>query len=74
MEKILTAEEFLKLNNIKPYPIDIQMMVEFAKMHVEAALKAKVNAMADISYDDSSYTVNELDSFTINSYPLENIK
>lgn len=74
MEKILTAEEFLKLNNIKAYPIDIQMMVEFAKMHVEAALKAKVNAMADISYDDSSYTVNELDSFTINSYPLENIK
>lgn len=74
MEKIPTAEEFLKLNNIKAYPIDIQMMVEFAKMHVEAALKAKVNAMADISYDDSSYTVNELDSFTINSYPLENIK
>ena len=63
MEKIPTAEEFLKLNNIKAYPIDIQMMVEFAKMHVEAALES-ASEKVGLSYKQS----------ILNSYPLTNIK
>jgi hypothetical protein len=51
-----------------------KIMIEFAKLHVEQALKAKVDAMTDKSYDDSSYSMNELDSCTKDSYPLENIK
>jgi hypothetical protein len=49
-------------------------MIEFAKLHVEAALEAKVAAMKERSYDDSSYSMNELDAFTRDSYSLENIK
>lgn len=49
-------------------------MIEFAKLHVEAALKAKGQAMTEKSYEDSSFCVSELDAFTQDSYPLENIK
>jgi len=53
---------------------DVAIMIEFAKLHVEVALKAKVNAMVEKSYEDSSYSISELDAFTGDSYPLENIK
>jgi len=54
---------------------DIQKaMIEFAKLHVEAALKAKGKAMTEKSYEDSSYSMGELDAFTRDCYPLENIK
>jgi hypothetical protein len=76
MEKIpTTAEEFWFKNtgqNINQE--EYSAMVEFAKLHVEAAIKAKVAAMKEVSYEDSSYSINELDSFTKHSYPLENIK
>lgn len=77
MEKIPTAKEFIE-NYIKENNdsyVDVEdALIEFAKLHVEAALKAKGRAMAEKSYEDSSYSMNELDSFTRNSYPLENIK
>lgn len=77
MEKIPTAEEFL-INLGFPghakHGLAKKWMIEFARLHVEAALKAKGRAMAEKSYEDSSYSMNELDSFTRNSYPLENIK
>ena len=47
MAKIPTAEKFLKMNNIKAYPIDTQMMIEFAKLHVEAALKESSGKLYD---------------------------
>ena len=80
MTQIPTAEEFLMkeelvdtleykqgyLNNVKNY------MIAFAKMHVEAALKA---AYENIEYTevDSSVPYVVEDSI-LNSYPLSNIK
>jgi len=41
MEKTPTAEEFAKNHHpMKTYPTDWNVMIEFAKLHVEAALKA----------------------------------
>jgi hypothetical protein len=77
MKKIPTAEEFL-INAGFPghakHSLAKKWMIEFAKMHVEAALKAKGQAMTEKSYEDSSFCVSELDAFTQDSYPLENIK
>ena len=81
MEKIPTAEEFaterdeVRMPRGVSYQEEIgELMIEFAKLHVKAALKAKVDAMTDMLYEDSSYSMGELDAFTEDSYPLENIK
>ena len=68
--KQITAEE---LGN-KHYMTDKQKsaMIEFAKMHVESALKAKIEAMEE--HMNGGYSLDEIDSFTYNAYPLENIK
>jgi hypothetical protein len=50
----------------------VRIMVEFAKVHVKAALKAKIKAMAD--YHNDGYSLDEMDAFTSDSYPLSNIK
>jgi len=75
---IPTAEEFLMNKGLGAWfpnkEAILQEMIEFAKLHVEAALKAKAKAMIEKSYEDSSYSMNELDSCTRNAYPLENIK
>ena len=71
MKPIPSAREFYDAHDSDDAVV---MMIEFAKLHVEAALKAKAKAMTEKSYEDSSYSMNELDSFTRNSYPLENIK
>jgi hypothetical protein len=47
-------------------------MIEFAKMHVESALKAKIEAIEEHMND--GYSLDEIDSFTYNAYPLDNIK
>lgn len=49
-------------------------MIAFAKYHVKLALKAKVDAMIKEGKEDSSFSLSELDAFTKDSYPLENIK
>jgi hypothetical protein len=46
--------------------------ISFAKLHVEAALKAKIEAMEE--YMNDGYDLEEIDSFTYNAYPLNNIK
>jgi hypothetical protein len=86
MEKIPTVEEMINKHTIsnpkenwerngKSEITDYKAaMIEFAALHVEAALKSKVKEMTERSYEDSSYSMKELDSFTKNSYPLENIK
>ena len=88
--KQITAEEFLKSDNGFDYEdmlllekslktenrMDIsdiaQTMIEFAKRHVIAALKAKIEAMKEHMND--GYSLDEIDSFTYNAYPLDNIK
>lgn len=86
MSTTLIAEEFLqdhlqishfyddKTENMVCYSSDVQQaMIEFAKLHVEAALKA---AFEDAPCGSSSdvVTCEELREAIMNSYPLENIK
>ena len=89
---MITAEEFLQRENI---PTDIlsgddinYVMIEFAKIHVEAALKEAFNnsemrvsendtneypSFTDI-YDDGYVTVTVSKDSILNAYSLENIK
>ena len=71
MKKILTLEEWspLKFNGYLKYnKID---MIEFAKMHVEAALKA-ASEKADLT-DNGRFPYVDKDSI-LNSYSFSNIK
>jgi hypothetical protein len=80
MEKIPTAEEFLRKNidyvlSENDCKEDVEnAMIEFAKLHVEAALKAAVinGELTHIKYTENDYCIDE--KSIINSYPLENIK
>jgi hypothetical protein len=56
------------------FPNIEEAMIEYAKMHVASALKVKVDAMYKKESEDSSYSIDELDACTENSYPLDNIK
>jgi hypothetical protein len=88
MEKIPTAEEFLlKDKNYEELHLDYpklskaiqESMIEFAKMHVESALKeasekaqCEDGAIVDLGFEIISASVDK-DSI-LNSYSLENIK
>jgi len=83
MKDLPTAEEFIEqylrgdrvhddINKVVDEEEAIEAMIEFAKLHVEAALK---NASEDVeleTYGNFGNSVNK-DSI-LNSYPLENIK
>ena len=86
MSKIPTAEDFLqdhleishfyddKTQNMVCYSDDVQKaMIEFAKLHVEAALKS---AASDAHTKDVPFSNDvEVDQVSIlTSYPPENIK
>ena len=68
--KIPTAEEYA--NSIyQEYPVSKEiheLMIEFAKLHVEAALKAASNVKTN--YRSRFLITQDI----INAYPLENIK
>ncbi len=88
MSNIPTAKEFLKnkddYGNLSVYADEIAIvMIEFAKFHVEAALKAaseKANTIVHKHVHDE----DEIDGYILidiinknsilNAYPLENIK
>lgn len=74
--KVPTAEEFYKqTTGCVMNHRDIKIaMIEFAKLHVNAALKKKVIAMKKQREEDSNYDMNELDAFTYDAYPLNLIK
>lgn len=81
MEKILTAKEFIQNyieeNNDDSFIDMEESMIEFAKMHVEAALKqavieASVEDYRVLGEDSLFYRVEE--NSILNSYPLTNIK
>lgn len=78
---IPTAEKFLEL---KKYPlfndygglgVDYckKAMIEFAKLHVEAALKRAYNNQG-MSWTNSTNEESKIELFMKNSYPLSNIK
>ena len=93
MSKISTAEEILLKQGVTKSPISgletylksnaKNAMIEFAKLHVEAALKeASEKAVTDYEYagetgefDDISVYDYFVDKKSIlNAYPLENVK
>jgi hypothetical protein len=91
MEKIPTAEEFLnqQQETVSHFEFDIRdVMIEFAKLHVTAALKATSDNVEVTTVGDgsSSFSINGEPLFSvngsplfsttsiINSYPLENIE
>jgi hypothetical protein len=76
---LLTAKEFLKKENL---PTDIlsgddinYAMIEFAKLHVEAALKAAAYNAEISDYDEHmQFSPNIDDNSILNAYPLTDIK
>jgi hypothetical protein len=76
MKNMPTAKEFIQNyieENNHDSNIDMEdVLIEFSKLHVEAALKAKIQAM-EYYYNDG-YSLDEMDAFTNDSYPLSNIK
>lgn len=78
-EKISSAFEFL--SNFTDNPDDDTIyiaMIEFAKLHVEAALKSasKKVELTDFAYEflqEGAYDAIDKDSI-LNAYPLDNIK
>ena len=77
LDNMITASEFLDKGNFNN---TTDMMIEFAKLHVEAALKeASENFKMKIKDDVHELHMNddwmEVDKNSIlNAYPLENIK
>jgi|LakMenE18May11ns_1017448.scaffolds.fasta_scaffold9935188_8 hypothetical protein len=80
MNKIPTAEEFLlkieefhpehiKNKNTIDYKVK-QKLIEFAKLHVEAALKEA----AETNYSSEKANFELVNKSILNSYPLSNIK
>jgi len=76
MNTIPTAEEFNNDIRYVTYSLD-EKLITFAKLHVEAALKAaKDSAFCEDTYmgdgEHESWNVNE--NSILNSYPLSKIK
>jgi len=77
--KIQTAEEFLSKNIDYVLENDCKedvktAMIEFAKLHVEAALK-NASEKSTVIRDEEFYTISHVDKDSIlNAYPLTNIK
>ena len=78
MERVLTAEEFYQqaINDLSIGDDITDLMNAYARLHVEAALKAasKNAKVIDVGID---YAIEEWaveKSSILNSYPLENIK
>jgi hypothetical protein len=87
MEKTPTAKEFMQGKAFSIPSIE-KMMIEFAKLHVEAALKEVfLNSEMRVSendtneypsftnnYDDGYVTITVSKDSILNSYPLDKIK
>jgi hypothetical protein len=80
MEKIPTAEEFVQNFLLKNHKGNVgsnneKLMIEFAKLHVEAALKEVINNVEIDDYDvHGQYSPSINENSILNSYPLDNIK
>ena len=78
MEKIPTAEEFLELQHetVPSIEFDIrQVMIEFAKLHVEAMMKDMEQKLLD-TLDDNQYFEENVCGVIeeIREYKSDNIK
>ena len=84
MKKISTAEEFLK-DKVYITKDDIEdvhdslsyvayAMIEFAKLHVEAALKEALESIPCLGSSSDFATYEEVEEAVLNSYPLNLIQ
>lgn len=71
LEEFLSSEEHWRVRQDRDTK---NAFIAFAKLHVEEALKQKIKAIKKMREEDSSYDIDELDSFTYDAYPLKNIK
>ena len=73
MEKIPTARQYM-LSKMKYSPIHEELLIEFAKLHVEAAL-SNVDRLASLKCNNGKKFRDFIDENSIlNVYPLTNIK
>ena len=82
-DKIPTAEEFFDSSNVGISNTTeymycqkdiVKKAIEFAKLHVEAALK-DASEKSTVIRDEEFYTISHIDKNSIlNAYPLTNIK
>lgn len=75
MSKIPTAKEFL-LENADRFQSTSpdEWMIEFAKLHVEAALKEALESIPCLGSSSDIATYEEVRDEVLNAYPPENIK
>lgn len=79
-KQIPTAEEFLNqrdcINSTEDFFNDVQPidLIEFAKLHVEAALKEALESIPCLGSSTDIATYEEVRDAVLNAYPLENIK
>jgi len=79
LDNMITAEKFIETNYGNLFINNVTatiLMIEFAKLHVEAALKAAIEKIEmDVEYDTDRIAYPLLEEQSIlNAYPLENIK
>ena len=76
MKNKQTAEElYFQITGCHINHRDIKhAMIEFAKLHVEAALKEALESIPCLGSSTDIATYEEVEDAVLNSYPLENIK
>jgi hypothetical protein len=82
MKKIPTAEEIMQKNldphdclrPSKCYGMTLDAMIEFARLHVEEALKEALESIPCLGSSTDIATYEEVEEAVLNAYPLENIK
>lgn len=66
-----TAAEFFDEGNFNNVT---DMLIEFAKMHVQEALKQALESIPCLGSSTDIASYEEVEEAVLNSYPLENIK
>ena len=72
MKQVSTAEDFMNRPFGQKWDTQ-ELMIEFAKLHVEAALK-EADAQAEHLLPEGCWDLLEDVNFILNSYPESNIK
>jgi hypothetical protein len=72
---IPTAKElFDKMLSNNDEVTSTEMMVEFAKLHVQAALKEALDSIPCLGSSSDIPTYEEVENAVLNAYPLDKIK
>ena len=74
-----TAEEFLRNSSVTSsdrydFLSKQELMIEFAKMHVQEALKQALESIPCLGSSTDTASYEEVEEAVLNSYSLENIK